>query len=67
MNTIEQNLQTIAQALEIANSKGAFTLTDSATIAITLQNLTAQINELTPKKEAVKTPQAQVKKIIKKK
>lgn len=65
MNTLEQNLQTIAQALEIANSKGAFTLTDSATIAITLQNLTAQINELTPKKEAVQSPQTQAKRILK--
>ena len=55
MNTIEQNLQTIAQALEIANSKGAFTLSDSALIAMTLQNLTAQINELKPKENGTDT------------
>ncbi len=44
---ITENLKTIAQALEIANKAGAFTLSDSATIAIALQNLTNEINELT--------------------
>lgn len=43
---MEENLKIVAQALEIANKAGAFTLSDSATIAIALQNLTNQINEL---------------------
>lgn len=43
---MEENLKIVAQALEIANKAGAFTLSDSATIAIALQNLTNQISEL---------------------
>lgn len=58
MNTIEQNLQVIAQALQIANKAGAFELTDSATIAIALQNLTNQINELKPKENGTDTTEA---------
>ena len=44
MNTIDQNLQVIAQGLAIANKAGAFELADSATNAIALQQLTNQIN-----------------------
>ncbi len=52
LKMITENLQTIAQALEIANKAGAYTLSDSATIAVALQNLTNEINELTNGKDS---------------
>ena len=55
MNTIEQNLQFIAESLEIANRAGAFTLTDSARVLATLQNLTNQINKLKSKENGTDT------------
>ena len=55
---IEENLKIVAQALEIANKAGAFTLSDSATIAIALQNLTNQINDLKPKENGTDTTEA---------
>lgn len=58
MNTIDQNLQVIAQGLAIANKAGAFELADSATIAIALQQLTNQINELKPKEDGADTTEA---------
>lgn len=58
MNTIEQNLQVIAQGLAIANKAGAFELQDSATIAIALQQLTNQINELKFKENGTDTTEA---------
>ena len=59
----EQGLQIIEQALQIANSKGAFKLEESATIFTALNSVKNAFQELTlvKEEEGIKTKMDKVK------
>lgn len=58
MEQINQNLQTLAEALNVANGNGGFkNLTDSATALQALQGIAQGINELNEKIKALEANQ----------
>jgi len=61
MINLEQSLQVVTQAIELANGKGAFTLQESATIFAALQTLTRECETPQPEAKEEKVPAKKAK------